>query len=90
LRGDSLVDRVALVTGSSSGIGEAIALELAAAGAAVVVNSRSRARGEPVARAIESEGGRAIAVAADAWDFTQVAALVWAAVDDDAQPRHVA
>jgi 3-oxoacyl-[acyl-carrier protein] reductase len=77
-----LAGRVALVTGSSSGIGEAIALELAVAGAAVVVNSRSQARAEPVARAIESGGGRAIAVAADVCDPSQVAALVRAAVDE--------
>jgi 3-oxoacyl-[acyl-carrier protein] reductase len=81
-RSDSLAGRVALVTGSSTGIGEAIALELVAAGAAVVVNSRSRERAEPVARAIESRGGRAIAVAADVCDSAQVAALVAAAVDE--------
>ena len=81
-RTDSLAGRVALVTGSSSGIGEAIALELAARGAAVAVNSRSRERAEPVARAIESGGGRAVAVAADVCDSTQVAALVRAAVDE--------
>src|ERR1700736_2437764 len=79
---DSLAGRVALVTGSSTGIGEAIALELAAAGAAVVVNSRSRERAEPVARAIEAAGGRAIAVAADVCDPAQVAALMQTAVDE--------
>jgi 3-oxoacyl-[acyl-carrier protein] reductase len=73
---------VAIVTGSSSGIGEAIALELAAAGAAVVVNSRSRTRAEPVAREVAARGGRAIAVAADVRDAAQVAALVRAAVDE--------
>jgi 3-oxoacyl-[acyl-carrier protein] reductase len=72
---------VAIVTGSSSGIGEAIALELAAAGAAVIVNSRSRIRAEPVARAITAQGGRAIAVAADVCHSGQVAALTRAAVD---------
>ena len=81
-RSDSLVGRVAVVTGSSTGIGEAIALELAAAGAAVVVNSRTLERAEPVARAIEAAGGRAIAVAADVCDPTQVAALMRAAVDE--------
>jgi 3-oxoacyl-[acyl-carrier protein] reductase len=81
-RSDALAGRVALVTGSSSGIGEAIALELAAAGAAVVVNSRSRERAEPVARAIDAAGGRAIAVAADVCDPAQVAALMRAAVDE--------
>jgi 3-oxoacyl-[acyl-carrier protein] reductase len=73
---------VAIVTGSSSGIGEAIALELSAAGAAVVVNSRRRARAEPVAAAITERGGRAIAVAADVRDSAQVAALMRAAVDE--------
>jgi NAD(P)-dependent dehydrogenase (short-subunit alcohol dehydrogenase family) len=73
---------VAIVTGSSSGIGEAIALELAGAGAAVVVNSRSRTRAERVARAIAARGGRAIAVAADVCHSEQVAALTRAAVDE--------
>jgi NAD(P)-dependent dehydrogenase (short-subunit alcohol dehydrogenase family) len=73
---------VAIVTGSSSGIGQAIALELSAQGAAVVVNSRSRSRAEPVADAIVARGGRAIAVAADVRDCVQVAALVRAAVEE--------
>jgi 3-oxoacyl-[acyl-carrier protein] reductase len=73
---------VAIVTGSSSGLGKAIALELSAEGGAVVVNSRSRTRAEPVASAIAARGGRAIAVAADVRDQTQVAALVRAAVDE--------
>jgi 3-oxoacyl-[acyl-carrier protein] reductase len=75
-RPDSLAGRVAIVTGSSSGIGAAIALELGAAGAAVVVNSRSRERAVPVAAAIESAGGRAIALAADVCDSAQVSVLV--------------
>jgi NAD(P)-dependent dehydrogenase (short-subunit alcohol dehydrogenase family) len=69
------------VTGSSSGIGEAIALELAAAGAAVVVNSRRQARAERVAHEVERTGGRAIAVAADVCDSDQVSALMAAAID---------
>jgi 3-oxoacyl-[acyl-carrier protein] reductase len=81
-RSSRLAGRVAIVTGSSSGIGEAIALELAAAGAAVVVNSRSQARAELVAHTIRSDGGRAIAIAADVSDSAQVAALVRAAIDE--------
>jgi len=78
----SLAGRVALVTGSSRGIGEAIALELAGAGAAVAVNSRNRERAEPVARVIESKGGRAISVGADVCNSAEVAALVRAPVDE--------
>jgi NAD(P)-dependent dehydrogenase (short-subunit alcohol dehydrogenase family) len=61
----SLAGRVAVVTGSSTGIGAAIAHELAAAGAAVAVNSRTEERARPVAEAIGRAGGTAIAVAAD-------------------------
>ena len=77
----SLSGRVAIVTGSSSGIGEAIARALAAQGAAVVVNSRDRSRAEPVVDAIEAAGGRAIAVAADVCDSAQVGDLIEAAVE---------
>lgn len=77
----ALAGRVAIVTGSSGGIGEAVAIELAAAGAAVVVNSRSQARAEPVAREIRSRGGNAIAIAADVCDSAQLATLVAAAVE---------
>ena len=73
---------MAIVTGSSSGIGQAIALELAAAGAAVVVNSRSPTRADAVAREIAAGGARALAVAADVRDSAQVGALVRAAVEE--------
>ncbi len=55
-----LAGRVAVVTGSARNIGRAIALDLAEAGASIVVNARSnRAEAEEVARAIEASGGRA-------------------------------
>jgi NAD(P)-dependent dehydrogenase (short-subunit alcohol dehydrogenase family) len=58
--------RVALVTGSSRGIGRAIALRLAGAGAAVAVNYRERRdQADEVVEAITRAGGRALAVAAD-------------------------
>ncbi|MFE4369110.1 SDR family NAD(P)-dependent oxidoreductase [Streptomyces sp. NPDC056835] len=52
-----LVGRRALVTGSSSGLGEAIARRLAAEGAAVVVHGRDRTRTAAVARSIREDGG---------------------------------
>jgi len=55
----------ALVTGSSSGIGVAIARELAVAGATVALVARSRDGLEAVAREIEAAGGRSLVVPAD-------------------------
>src|SRR5262245_36338810 len=73
--------KVAVVTGAARNIGRAIALELAAAGAAIVVNARaSKAEAEAVAREIEAGGGRALAVLADVTDETAVARMAAAAV----------
>ncbi len=62
----TLNGKVAIVTGSSSGIGEAIAMALAAAGAAITINYRSsRTAAEDTQKKISSAGGRAIVVQAD-------------------------
>jgi NAD(P)-dependent dehydrogenase (short-subunit alcohol dehydrogenase family) len=61
----SLQDRTALVTGSTDGIGAAIARALAAEGAHVVVSGRDTTRGEKVVAAIGEDGGRATFVRAD-------------------------
>jgi NAD(P)-dependent dehydrogenase (short-subunit alcohol dehydrogenase family) len=72
----SLEGRVALVTGSSRGIGADTARYLAEAGAAVVINYRSKApRAEKIVAEITAAGGRAIAVGADLTDETSVAEL---------------
>ncbi|NLE78534.1 MAG: SDR family NAD(P)-dependent oxidoreductase [Rhodococcus sp.] len=62
----ALAGRGAVVTGSSRGIGRAVALALAAEGAAVVVNGREADAVEAVVAEIEATGGRAIGVAGSA------------------------
>jgi 3-oxoacyl-[acyl-carrier protein] reductase len=73
----SLQGKVALVTGASKGIGAAIALELAARGAAVAVNySSSKAGAEKVVATIEAAGGKAIAVQGNVAEPASIGPLV--------------
>ena len=61
-----LVNKVAIVTGASKGIGAGIAKSFGAEGAAVIVNyARDQAGAERVVREITGKGGRAIAVQGD-------------------------
>jgi len=77
-----LTGRVALVTGSSRGIGRAIALRLARAGARVVVNYLNHAReAEEVAEAIRACGSEALVVQADVTVREEVARLVQEALN---------
>ncbi|MDR6171139.1 SDR family oxidoreductase [Curtobacterium sp. SORGH_AS_0776] len=62
---DQTTVRTALVTGASSGIGEAITRELAAAGMTVAVHGRDAVRTRAVADDIERRGGRALPLVAD-------------------------
>jgi len=72
-----LAGKVALVTGATRNIGRAIALALAAGGAAVAVNARtSREDAEKVAQEIRSAGGSAEAFLADIVDARAVSAMV--------------
>jgi NAD(P)-dependent dehydrogenase (short-subunit alcohol dehydrogenase family) len=85
-----LEGRVAIVTGAGRGIGRAHALELAAQGAAVVVNDygvslagedTGETPAESVVGEIEAAGGRAVVNTADVADFEQAAAMVQQAID---------
>jgi NADP-dependent 3-hydroxy acid dehydrogenase YdfG len=71
-----LAGTVALVTGASSGIGAATALMLAGEGAAVSLVARRRDRLDELSARIESAGGRAVVIEADATDEDQVRAAV--------------
>ena len=77
-----LAGQVAVVTGSARNIGRAIAMTLAQAGAAVIVNARtSAAEAEDVAQEIRAAGGRAAVKVADITDPDQAASLIGAAVE---------
>ena len=76
-----LAGRVAVITGAGRSIGRAMALELASAGAAVVVNVRSnRAEADAVVKEIESKGGQAMAALADVVDAAAVQEMAKAAL----------
>ncbi len=84
---DRMKGMVAVVTGSSRGLGRAIAREFAREGASVVVSARPSSptglegTAEETAQAIEAEGGEAFALPCDVSDEAQVRSMVERAVD---------
>ena len=78
----TLRGKVALVTGASSGIGEAAALELARRGASVAVAARSVEKLEALATRVSAAGGRVLVVEADVADRASVGAMVGRVVEE--------
>ena len=76
-----LSGKVAIVTGASSGIGEATALALANNGAAVVLTARRMGRLQEVAQDIEHKGGQALAIETDVTNLQQVKSMVQQVMD---------
>lgn len=74
-------DKVALVTGAGSGMGEAAAIMFAEAGASVVVADINEAAAKSVAGKITAKGQKAIPVQCDVTDGQQVKAMVDKAVE---------
>ena len=74
--------KVAVVTGASSGIGEATVRSLAAEGAAVVAGARRKERLDGLVREVVKEGGKAIAVECDVTDEEQAHGLIERAVEE--------
>ncbi|MGW5517023.1 SDR family NAD(P)-dependent oxidoreductase [Nocardia africana] len=77
----AVAGKAAIVVGGGSGIGRAVAVELARQGAGVVVNSRAGAAVNAVVDEIRAAGGRAVAVAGSAADETIAEALVGRCVE---------
>ena len=71
-----LEGKVALITGASSGIGEASAIALANEGASVVLGARRTQQGQSVADRINKNGGKAVFLKTDVVDPAQIQALV--------------
>lgn len=76
-----LKDKVALITGGSSGIGRAVALAWAREGAKVVVSDLDRGGGEETVEQVRTAGGEAIFIAADVGKPEECEALVRGAVE---------
>ena len=77
---NNIEDKVVVITGASSGLGEATARLLSADGATVVLGARRQDRIEALASALKRAGGKTLAVSTDVTDRAQVQKLVSAAV----------
>jgi NADP-dependent 3-hydroxy acid dehydrogenase YdfG len=79
---ENIAAKVVVITGASSGLGEATARHLSAQGATVVLGARRADRLEALANELTERGGRALAMTTDVTDHNQVKQLVDAAVQN--------
>jgi NADP-dependent 3-hydroxy acid dehydrogenase YdfG len=77
----NITDKVVVITGASSGIGESTANLLAGKGAKVVLGARRSNRIDAVVQEISASGGKAIGFATDVTKRAEVEALIQGAVD---------
>src|SRR5712692_7113930 len=77
----NIADKVVVITGASSGIGESIAKLLARIGAKVVIGARRKNRIDAVVKEISAAGGKAVGFAVDVTKRPEVEALIKGAVD---------
>src|SRR4051794_39500941 len=77
---EGIKNKIVVITGGSSGLGEATARLLSAQGATVMVGARGAARLQSLAKELEANGGRALAVTTDVTRREDVKSLVNAAV----------
>jgi NADP-dependent 3-hydroxy acid dehydrogenase YdfG len=78
---ENIKGKVVVITGASSGLGEATARRLSSEGATVVLGARRKERIEALARELSANGGKATALVTDVTDSAQVKQLVDAAVE---------
>jgi NADP-dependent 3-hydroxy acid dehydrogenase YdfG len=78
----NIVDKVVVITGASSGIGESAAKLLARHGARVVLGARRKDRIDAIVKEISAAGGKAIGFAVDVTRRAEVEALIKGAVDN--------
>lgn len=79
---NNIQDKVVVITGASSGLGEAAAKKLSESGAIVVLAARRKDRIEKLVAEIKSRGGKALAVVTDVTDVEQVRHLIKTAVNE--------
>ena len=79
---NNIQGKVVIITGTSSGLGEAAAKHLSALGATVVLGARRADRIEKLARELRDKGGKALAIAVDVTQRDQIKKLVDSGVNN--------